>query len=368
MTDISLVDVGVQWFQDIVDKGIEWFQDGLISGYESVTESIFSTPTPQTGEPFGFGVPTNEPWKTIYGDLVGGEIMIVALLLLITCVQGRNTIRIFNIGSTYEARKARKTAWTGGILIVAWYWVAAVSVYFVDAFTLVLIPSVGTVAGAMVDLLTSSVENPALALSLNILGGSAMWALQSLFFLRDVLLIVFIYGMPIGIALAYGNLPVVSRIASRVCLKFVPLLVMPIPVALLFHGYELLFGSGTVPAVTPDSAFLSHLVAVSLPVVSVVLVWKTFSYATPRLTRTVETAAGAALTAGAVVGAGAAAGPWAASTAARWGPRAAAGHVIANRVANGGGEDGDTFQSALVTDGDRLPAYRRTGNEPGGTQ
>jgi len=63
---------------------------------------MFGTPTPQTDGVFVFGEPTNAPWSTIQDALVGGEVMLIALLLLIMSVQGRHTIRIFNIDSAYE--------------------------------------------------------------------------------------------------------------------------------------------------------------------------------------------------------------------------------------------------------------------------
>jgi len=75
------------------------------------------------------------PWPAIQEGLIGGEIMLIALLLLVMSVQGRHTIRIFNIGSAYEARKTKKTAWVGAFLIITWYWIGALALYLVDGFT-----------------------------------------------------------------------------------------------------------------------------------------------------------------------------------------------------------------------------------------
>jgi len=378
MSVISLVDVGLRWFTDIISIIVEWFQSGLVEGYNSLSEEFFGTPTPPTNGNFVFGQPTTEPWIQLHEVLVMGEVTLIALLILIVTVQGRHTIRIFNFGSRYQARKVRKTAWSGVLLIVTWYWVGVLALYLVDGFTIGLLPDYNAVADSLLVFLSVSLSNPALSLLMAAIGGIAMWILQALFFLREILLYVFFYGMPIGIAIAYGNLPVVSQIARQMCLKFIPLAVMPLPVALLFKGYELLFGSGTSAVVAPESPFLSYLVATSLPVFGVLIVWKLFKYATPLVTNAIGTAAGATVTAGAILGAGYLAGPRVATTAARWGPKAAATHSVAQRFSSnpsGSEPTSADAQSATGTNHDNVtrdahgqqgvPAYRRTENDPG---
>ncbi len=375
----SLSDIGIKWFEDAIDKLIEWFQEGLADGYNAVTAQVFGTPTPETDGAFVFGIPSNTPWEDIHSSLVAGEIMLIALLLLVMCVQGRHTIRIFNIGSAYETRKAKRSAWTGAFLIVTWYWIAVLALYLVDGFTIALIPDVSAVANAMTGLLSLTVSNPLLALFLTGVGAIAMWILQALFFLREIMLYILIYAMPIGIALTYGNLPVVSHIARTVSMKFVPLAIMPLPVALLFKGYELLFSEGTDAALIPESSFLSYLIAVTLPLLSIVIVWKLFKYASPMTTRIIGGATKGVATAGAAVGAGVVAGPAAAATAATWGPKAAVGYAAASKMRQGGGsatQSGNSSGSAggrtdhdnIATDAygqEGVPAYRRTENDPG---
>ncbi|MCU4802728.1 hypothetical protein OB920_20410 [Halobacteria archaeon HArc-gm2] len=378
MIDVSLVDVGIEWFKDIIEAVTRWFQQGLADGYSALTNEIFGTPTPETDGPFVFGSPTNEPWVGIHDALVAGEVTAVALLLLVVSVQARHTISIFNLGTSYEARRTKKVAWTGVFLIVTWYWIAAVSLYVVDAVSIALIPELGTLLNAMVDFLATPIQNLMLGLLMAGIGGFAMWVLQALLFIRDVLLVVFIYGMPIGFALAYGNLPVLSRIAKSVCMRFVPLLIMPVPIALIFSGYELVFQEGTSAALAPGVVYLQHFVAVSLPVLSVIVVWKLFQYASPLATKAFETTAGATLKVGAILGAGYLAGPKVAGTAARWGPKVAAGQAFAQRVSstsNGEAPEfgsttpaGGTKQDSVATDAygqQGVTAYRRTENDPG---
>ncbi len=376
----SLSEFGRRWFEDIIETIIEWFQNGLVDGYDSITEELFGTPVPETDGNFVFGAPTNEPWVDLHDSLVTGEIMLLSLLLLVIFVQARHTVRIFNFSSNYEARKARRTAWTGAFLIVTWYWVAVLVLYLVNGFSIALVPGIGALVRGMVDFITASISNPALALLMAVIGGIAMWILQALFFIREILLYVYLYAMPIGVAVAFGHLPVVSRIAKQICVKFVPLAIMPLPVAILFRGYDLLFGSGTDSALAPDSSFLSYLVGVSLPVFALILIWKLFAYASPLTAKAIGGVTKGAVTIGAAVGAAKVAGPLAATTAARWGPKAAAWQVAGQRLGGqqhssntqSGGDPGEqhggTTHDNVVSDayGQRgVPQYRRTENDPG---
>jgi len=71
-----------------------------------------------------------------------------------------------------------------------------------------------------------------------------MWALEALFYIRMILLYVYLYGLPIAFALAYGNIPVVSDIAMGFCKRFVPLAVLPLPAAMVLKGYDLIYAGG----------------------------------------------------------------------------------------------------------------------------
>ncbi|WP_136591391.1 hypothetical protein [Salinigranum halophilum] len=350
---VDLIDVVLEGFKDVVEWVIGLFMDGLRSGYQTLTEAMFGTPTPQTDGTFIFGDPSNAPWPAIQDGLVGGEIMLIALLLLVMSVQGRHTIRIFNVGSAYEARKTKKTAWVGAFLIITWYWIGALTLYLVDGFTIALMPDLSSVSAAMLRFLGVSITNPGLGLLFALSGGISMWALEALFYIRKILLYVYLYGMPIAFALAYGNIPVISDIAMGFAKRFVPLTVLPLPAAMVLKGYDLIYAGGSL---TPGTAFLKYLVAASLPLVALYVTWKTFKYATPLTAKVVGGATkGAALIGGVAAGAYVG-GAGVATTAARWGPKAAAGHAVAQKAA-ARGESSDDENST--------PSYRRTENDPG---
>jgi type IV secretion system protein TrbL len=352
---VDLIDVVLEGTKDVVDWLIGLFIQGLRSGYETLTEEMFGTPTPETNGAFVFGEPINEPWPALQDALVGGEIMLIALLLLVMSVQGRHTVRIFNIGSAYEARKTKKTAWVGAFLIITWYWVGTVALYLVDGFTIALMPQLSSVGEAMLGYLEETITNPGLGLLFALIGGISMWALEALFYIREILLYVYVYGIPIAFAFAYGNIPVISDIALSFSKRFVPLAVLPLPAAIILKGYDLIYANDTL---SPGTPFLKYLVASSLPLVALYVTWKTFKYATPLTAKVVGGATkGAALVGGVAAGAYVG-GAGVATTAARWGPKAAAGHAVAQKAAARGGHG---------EGGDSTPSYRRTENDPGGT-
>ena len=354
---VDLVDVVLEGVKGVVDWFIELFMDGLRSGYQTLTEGMFGTPTPQTSGGFVFGEAITAPWSAIQDALVGGDIMLISLLLLVVGVQARHTIRIFNIGNAYEARKTRKTAWVGAFLILTWYWIGVLTLYLIDGFTIALIPDLSSIAAAMIRFLGVSLTNPGLGLLFALIGGISMWALEALFFIREILLYVYLYGMPIALAFAYGNIPVVSEIAMGFAKRFVPLAVLPLPAAMVFKSYDLLYGSGTLE---PSTVFLQYLVAVSLPVIALYLTWKTFKYATPLTAKVIGgTTKSAALIGGVAAGAYVG-GASVATTAAQWGPRAAAGQAVAQKVAGRNGSSDTESTDENSAESNNAPSYRRT--------
>ncbi len=366
VAELSLGELGVKWFEDAVRLVTGWFRTGLSEGYQTITPLLFGTPTPTTKGALVFGMPTNAPWPMLHDALVGGEITILALLTLVVCVQGRHAVRIFNVGSAYEDRRTKRTAWTGAFLIVIWYWLAAVILMLVEGFTLALLPDIEVLIGAMQQFLTVSLVNPALGFLMASLGGAAMWVLQALFFVRSILILVYVYGMPFGIALAFANLPVISQIARGLCLRFVPLAMLPLPIALLFAGYGFLFGGGEIGLLALPSAFLQLLVATSLPVLAVWVAWKTFGYATPTVARLTGSIGRTAVTAGAIAGVSTVGGPALAAAASREGPRTAVRAAAARQLAAQTSNEPTDEHAVRDAHGQTgVPSYRRTENDPG---
>ncbi len=372
MPSIPFADFGVKWFEDIVGKITEWFSHEITAGYEQFQQGFFGTPLPEgSGTEVIFRAPAagDEPWHSIYESVVAGEIMVFALLLLFVAVQGRHFVRIFDFSSAYDERRTRRSAWTGAVLIVAWYWVAVLLLYFVDGFTIALIPDLSRLGAALIDIMPTAVGNPGITAIMAFLGAVAMLALKALYFIREVLLYVYLYTMPLGIAIAFGNIPVVSHVARRLCRQFIPLAILPLPATLLFRGYGLVFVGDQV--VTPGSKFLAYFVVISLPLVALYVTWKTFRYASPLTAKALRRGTQAAATIGSVAGIGYLGGKRAALTTARYGRTAGAVQAATDGGRSRPGASGGTKQDNIADDedgdgggGGGVPAYRRSENDP----
>lgn len=372
MAEFSLVDVGQQWFEEIVATLIKWFVGLITDGLKQFQNDLFGTPLPEGSGPgrlLDAPPPGDEPWYSIYQAVVGGEVMILALLLLFLSVQGRHFVRIFNVSRAYETQRTKRSAWIGGVLIVAWYWLGVLSLYLVEGLTIGLFPNADALGASLLQILPTAAGNPAITLLMAVVGGLSMAVLKALLFIREVLLYVYLYGMPFGIAVASGNIPILSRIARRLCYQFVPLAALPIPVAILLRGYELLFvGDLTL---VPSKPFLQYFVVVSMPLLVLYVVWKTFSYASPLTVRVLGTTTRAVTTLGAVAGVGYVAGPYAATTAARWGTRAGVTQAATQQAfgsdGRGIGNESGTKHDNVADGSDGsggAPEYRRNENDP----
>jgi type IV secretion system protein TrbL len=174
---------------------------------------------------------------------------------------------------------------------------------------------------------------------------------------------VFLYAMPIGLAIAYGNMPILSQIAQRICAQFIPLAILPLPAALLFRGYAFLFTGESKLAVS--GSFFQYLVVISLPIIALYVTWKTFRYASPLAARALGTATRGTVLLGTVAGAAALGGPRAAAAAGRWGPAAGASVAASNRYRTASQSASQSAsKSSDEADAGGRPEYRRKENDP----
>jgi hypothetical protein len=373
----GLLQVGTDWFETLLEEITSWFAAGLRRGYQTLAEGMFSTPVPSSTDGSLLVVPpaSDEPWHSIYTAVVGGEVTVLALVVLFVAVQMRHLFRIGNLGSGLEQRRSRYGGIIGSVAIVTWYWVAVVVLYGVDTLTMALLPRLAEVGAALANLLPTTLPNPALTLILATVGGVSMVLVKMLYLLRDILLYIFVYGMPLGLALAFGNVPVISRVAGRLCRQFVPLAILPLPAAVLLRGLSLLLGSG---GFSPASVLLRYAVAVGVPILILLVSWKTFTYASPLTASALGVTARVASTAGGIAALGYVGAPHAATTAARYGTWAGATQAIATRAvsdASGGsaqpsdsaradGSGGSPDPGGGTGGHEGVESYRRLSDDP----
>jgi type IV secretion system protein TrbL len=359
---VDLIDLGVKWFTDIIEVITTSFKSGLEEGYRELGELLFGTPVPGSSIDDIFTPPSGGQWGVLYDTLIGGEIMQFSLLLLVITFYLHQLVRIVDVTGAYRARAAQRSIWTGGILVVTWYWLAALACYLVNGLTVALLPGLDTIGQTLFDFTQVAVANWILALGLAIIGGVAMWALEALLIIRYVLLYVYLLGMPLLLAVGFSNVPVLSDLARGLARRFVPLLVLPLPLALLFKAFDLFVQADAFGDLLFVSAYVQTLVAVALPVLGLLVTWRLFKDASPLTAKVIGTTTAGVATVGAVVGLAATAGPGAAATAGRFGTRAGLGYAAGNQL-------GDRFRGdPAPTDANGqtgIPAYRRAENDPG---
>lgn len=317
----DLREYGWYWFQDVINRTIDAFRAKLLDAYGDLSGTL-ETGTPVPGQ--GLGDPSqmfsgsglDAPWEAIYEGTVpsGGvpEMFALSLMVLMGAVQARHLSQIFSSGTAYQAHKTRKSAWVGGALILVWYWLAVMALSLVDVI------HVGVVEQLLGDELTfaetlrtavQSIDtesaNRAWLFPVFALAAVGMWTVEAVLYLRyHLLLPIFVYVMPVLIAMVYGNVPVVDGIARTLIEKALSLLVLPIPLVLLMWGYETVVADRLL-----GGAFENAVLAASFPVVAAYVVWKVMTYEYPSGERIAAAAATAGTAIGSAVGSATAYGP-----------------------------------------------------------
>jgi len=246
--------------------------EGVIENYgDDILGIVVQTPHPDAV----FSSPSNGPWPTIYTyywdsivplalGLYGLSIGLVILL--------ESTSHLF---SNYHRTKLNKRAFSGLLGILSWWWIAALSLRFIDALGLFLVPSLSDVS--LFETL-SFTGMGVIGLVIALMADLTLFILIGLVYLvRHLVLYLFVLMMPILIVLwipGVGPFTLASRFMKKLAGFYVPFLFMSIPVALLFRVGELLgqsagfSGSGIV-------AWLTALVVPFAAVVSpFVLFWQ----------------------------------------------------------------------------------------------
>lgn len=267
----SLGDVIVGALQELLQKLFDPITKVIQNHTDELLKAVIGTKHPNAI----FGPPTNGPWPEIYHYYWD---MIVPLSLFLWAVAiglvifFESTSHLF---SSYHRTKLKKRAFSGLLGILAWWWMAALSLRFMSALADVIVPSLSSVS--MFDTLSFSamgVLGTVIALSADF----TLFVLIALIYLiREVVLYMFVLLMPILIALwipGVGPLTLVSRFCTRLAGFYVPFLFMTIPVAILLRLGELLGSSVTLSM----QGFGMWLTALVIPIVAVlspiVLVWQ----------------------------------------------------------------------------------------------
>lgn len=264
---------------DVIVDALKQLLDGLFSPISGLIEKyageliklVVKTPHPNAV----YEAPTNDAWPQIY-EYYWDSIVPLALLLYALSIGLviflESTSYLF---STYHRSKLKKRAFTGLLGILAWWWIAALTLQFADALTGYIVPNLSELT--LFETL-SFTGLSLLGVVLTLFIDLVLFLLLALvYLLREVILYFFVLIMPILIALwvpGVGPVALVARFASRIGGFFVPFLFMTLPVAVLFRLEILLFESLELSMDSLGTWLLALIVPLAALLSPFVLIWQ----------------------------------------------------------------------------------------------
>jgi hypothetical protein len=260
----SLGDVLVDSFERFLEKLANSVFGFIGDNVEALIDLIVTTPRPDAV----FAAPTNGGWPSLYTYY--WETMVPLSLLLWGLSLGvviflESTSHLF---SGYHRTKLKKRAFAGLLGILSWWWLAAISLRFVDGLVEFLVPNLDSIGlfetvsfGAM------GVAGMTLAASLDL---AIFLVLALIYLVRQMVLYLYVLLMPLVIVFwipSVGPFAPVERLMSRLAGFYVPFLFMTVPVALLFRLGEVLGESVTLSI----GGFGQWLLAIVAPLIAVIV-------------------------------------------------------------------------------------------------
>lgn len=267
----SIGDVIVDSLQELIRALINPISGFISERGSQLLRLIVETPNPDSV----FTRPTNGGWPAIYDFY--WETMIPLSLLLWGLMIGviillESSSYLF---SNYHRTKLKKRAFSGLLGILSWWWIAALSLRFIDGLSTFLLPSLSEIS--LFDTLSiTAIGILGLALSLTV-DLVLFLILALLYLIRQVVLYLFVLLMPILIVFwvpGVGPFSLASQFMKRLAGFYVPFLFMTVPVALLFRLGQLL-GSSVSLSIDGVGQWLLAIVTPLVAIISpFILFWQ----------------------------------------------------------------------------------------------
>lgn len=265
--DGALGDVIVSALQELLETLFRPIENVIETNGDAVLRMVVGTPHPDAV----FSQPTNAVWPDIYEYY--WELLVPLALSVYGLVIGlviflESTSYLF---SSYHRSKLKKRAFTGLLGVLSWWWIAALSLRFMDALAGALVPSVADISlFQTLSFAGMGVLGTVISLSSSFL----LFALIGLLYLaRHLVLYLFVLLMPLLIVFwipGVGPFTLVSKFMKRLAGFYVPFLFMTVPVVLLFRLGEILgsnFGLSAGEFATWVTALVIPFLAVLSPLV-----------------------------------------------------------------------------------------------------
>jgi len=256
---------------DVIVEALKDLLRALFSPIEGVIEThgseildvVVGTPHPDTV----FSPPTNDPWLALYDYYWGTWTQVMLFLwagMIGLVIFFESTSHLFG---SYHRSKLKRRAFAGLLGLLSWWWLAALSLRFVDALTGFIIPDLSSVS--LFETLSFSgmgVLGLVVALSTDL---TLFILIALLYVVRQVVLYLFVLLMPVLIVFwvpGVGPFALVSKFMRRLAGFYVPFLFMTVPVALLFRLGDIL---GTSFGLSLEG-FGAWIIALIIPLIAVV--------------------------------------------------------------------------------------------------
>ncbi|MFB6362096.1 MAG: hypothetical protein ABEH59_12355 [Halobacteriales archaeon] len=267
----SLVDIIVEALKELLRVLFTPIIDLIVNKSEALASLVVRTRHPNAV----FSQPTNGPWPDIYAYYWD---TLVPLALFLWALSIGLVILLESMGhlfSSYHRTKLKRRAFSGLLGVLTWWWMAAISLRFVDALTGFIVPDLSQVA--FFDSVTFGglgVLGLVVALGTDLV----LFALIGMiYFVREIVLFLFVLLMPLLIVFwipSVGPFALVARFMKKLAGFYVPFLFMTVPVAILFRLSALLGGS-TDPGMGGFGTWLAALVVPFIALVSpFILFWQ----------------------------------------------------------------------------------------------
>jgi len=224
-------------FFDFVSSMLTGFFDfienvavGGILGIKPIeTDGPLTFGEPETG--FLMGQGAHMAWSRTWPGSGEADVAAAAVTILIALTMGGAILEMFRYNTSRT--NGRKNLLEGIAFIIMWFPMALFFMQIVFGITLAVSPDMFTVlAGIATAGASAYVLGPITMLIA--LAGAAVWILVILLLqLQRIGILVYLTFGPLLIAGWYSNIPIISDYCKQILKKFVPLVFMPLPIAVV---------------------------------------------------------------------------------------------------------------------------------------
>ncbi|MCD2203860.1 hypothetical protein [Halobacterium sp. KA-6] len=226
---------------------------GLVEPVRGFVKWLFSlaadylTSTPYPDNLYSFGSPTKDPWATLFQNIYNDTVI---LLLPTLFGLALGLAMFFNIFTPKQKQTSIRRAVFAYPLAYSWWWFGGWFLKFNnDLADVILGGAADQFASAITGSATSAAGTGIVALLIYIAGSSVLLVVIAVFLLRRVGIYAYMVAMPILLMFWIVPIKPVEGWAKSMMGKFIPLVLMTLPTALLLRiGALLLQGNGGAAA------------------------------------------------------------------------------------------------------------------------